>query len=56
MAEALPFKTSMQFGGNAITSDYSGTVSGNEIKLKITRPGRDGNSMTTEATAKKATT
>ena len=52
----VTFKTSQQMGGNAITVDYSGTMSGDELKLKITRPGRDGNPMTTEFTAKRATT
>jgi len=52
----VTFKTSQQMGGNAITVDYSGTLSGDELKLKITRPGRDGNPMTTEFTAKLATT
>ena len=50
------FKTSQQMGGNAITVDYSGTMSGDELKLKITRPGRDGNPMTNEFSAKRATT
>ena len=50
------FKTSQQMGGNAITVDYSGTLSGDELKLKITRPGRDGNPMTNEFTAKRSTT
>ena len=52
----VTFKTSQQFGGNAITIDYSGTLSGDELKLKITRPGRDGNPMTNEFTAKRSTT
>jgi len=52
----VTFKTSQQMGGNAITVDYSGTLSGDELKLKITRPGRDGNPMTTEFSAKRSTT
>jgi len=52
----VTFKTSQQMGGNAITIDYSGTMNGDELKLKITRPGRDGNPMTQEFTAKRATT
>jgi hypothetical protein len=50
----ISFKVTMQMGGNAMTSEYSGAVSGNEIKLKISRPGRDGSPMVTEATAKKS--
>jgi hypothetical protein len=44
----------MNMGGNAMTQDFSGTLAGEELKLKVTRPGRDGNPMTTEVTAKKA--
>jgi opacity protein-like surface antigen len=50
----VTFKTENNFGGNTMTTDYSGTVTGSEMKLKITRPGRDGNAMTTEVTAKKS--
>jgi hypothetical protein len=49
----ISFKVSMQMGGNAMVSEYTGTVSDNELKLKITRPGRDGSPQVTEATAKR---
>jgi hypothetical protein len=49
----ISFKVSMQMGGNAMTTEYTGAVSGNELKLKITRPGRDGAPQVTEATAKR---
>ena len=52
----ISFKITMQMGGNSMTSEYSGTVSGDEIKLRVTRPGRDGSPMVTEATAKRSTT
>ncbi|HEY2013919.1 MAG TPA: hypothetical protein VGH38_10490 [Bryobacteraceae bacterium] len=52
----ISFKVTMQMGGNSMTSDYSGTLSGDDLKLKVSRPGRDGNTMTNEFTAKKATT
>jgi len=52
----ISFKTTMQFGGNSMTSEYSGTLSGDELKLKVTSPGRDGNMMTREFTAKRSTT
>jgi len=52
----VSFKTSQDMGGNTIVTEYSGTLSGDELKLKVTRPGRDGNPMTTEVTAKRATT
>ena len=49
----IAFKVTMQMGDNSMTTEYTGTVSGNELKLKITRPGRDGAPMVTEATAKR---
>jgi hypothetical protein len=52
----VTFKTENNFGGNTMTTEYSGTVSGNDMKLKITRPGRDGNPMTSEVTAKRSGT
>ena len=52
----VSFKTVQDMGGNSITTDYSGTLSGDELKLKITRPGRDGSPMTNEVTAKRSTT
>jgi len=52
----ISFKTSQQMGDNTITIEYSGTISGDSINLKVTRPGRDGNPMTSEVTAKRATT
>jgi hypothetical protein len=52
----ISFKTSQQMGDNTMTTEYTGTLSGDELKLKITRPGRDGNPMTSEATAKRSTT
>lgn len=52
----LSFKTAQQMGDNTITTTYEGTLAGDDLKLKITRPGRDGNAMVTEVVAKKATT
>ncbi len=52
----ITFTTSRTMGDMTIKTQYSGTVSGNEIKLKVTSQGRDGNPMTNEVTAKKATT
>ena len=42
-------------GGQAPPAEYTGTVSGDEIKLKINRQTQNG-PQTTEVTAKKATT
>jgi hypothetical protein len=53
----VTFKTSMNMGGNAMVVSYTGTVSGDELKLKVTRPGRNGGDpTTTDVTAKRATT
>jgi hypothetical protein len=52
----VSFKVTMQMGGNEITSDFVGTLEGDALKLKVTRPGRDGAPVTTEVTAKKSTT
>jgi autotransporter translocation and assembly factor TamB len=52
----VTFKTTMQMGGNSMTSEYVGTLEGDAMKLKVTRPGRDGSPMTNEFTAKKSTT
>jgi len=49
----IAFKVTMQMGGNSMTTEYTGAISGNELKLKITRPGRDGAPQVTEATAKR---
>ena len=52
----ISFKTSQQMGDTTVVTEYKGTINGDSISLKITRPGRDGNPMTSEATAKRATT
>jgi hypothetical protein len=53
----IAFKTSMDMGGNTMVTSYTGTVAGDELKLKVTRPGRGGGDpTTTEVTAKRATT
>ncbi len=52
----VSFKSTMQMGGNSMTTEYTGTVEGNDMKLKVTRPGRDGAPMTNEFTAKKSST
>jgi hypothetical protein len=52
----VSFKTSQSMGGNDVTIEYTGVVTGDELKLKIVRPGRDGSPQTTEVTAKRSTT
>jgi hypothetical protein len=48
--DTISFKVTMERGGNTITWNYTGTVSGNEIKLK--REGGQG--QVREFVAKKA--
>jgi hypothetical protein len=52
----VSFTVKREMGGNAMVIKYEGTVSGDELKLKITRPGQDGTPMTNEVTAKRSTT
>ncbi len=52
----ITFATKNTMGGNEVVTKYEGTVAGDELKLKITRPGRDGSPMTNEITAKRSTT
>lgn len=47
----VSFDVKMEFGGNAMVMKYSGTVSGGEMKLKMTREGSD---RTVEMTLKKS--
>jgi opacity protein-like surface antigen len=54
--DTIAFKTSQDMGGNTMVTSYTGTVSGDEIKLKVTRPGRNGGDpTTTEVVAKRST-
>jgi hypothetical protein len=53
----IAFKTSVEMGGNTRVTSYAGTVADDEIKLKVTAPGRGGGDpVTTEVVAKKSTT
>jgi hypothetical protein len=52
----VSFKTTMQGGGGQFTSEYTGTLSGDDLKLTVQRPGRDGNVQKNEVVAKRATT
>ena len=52
----VSFKTTRQMGDNTITTTFEGMLAGDDLKLKITRPGRDGNAQVNEVVAKKATT
>ena len=52
----VSFTVKRDFNGNTMVTKYEGTVSGDEMKLKITRNGQDGTPVTTEVTAKRSTT
>jgi hypothetical protein len=54
---SVSFEVERQGQNGTTVTKYEGTVSGSEMKLKITRPGfGGGDPTTTEVTAKKATT
>jgi hypothetical protein len=52
----ISFDVVRETQNGAQTTKYEGTVSGSELKLKITRTGQDGTPQTSEVTAKKSTT
>ena len=53
----ITFEVTRQGQNGATTTKYEGTVSGAELKLKVTAPGRGGGDpTTTEVTAKRSTT
>ena len=51
----VSFSVTRDFNGNKMVTKYEGTVSGDEMKLKITRDTQNG-PQTNEVTAKKSTT
>lgn len=51
----ISFEVTREFNGNKFTMKYSGTLSGDELKLKIERQGQNGPQVT-EATAKRSST
>ena len=53
--DKVSFDVVREFNGNSMTTKYEGTVSGAEMKLKVTREGQNG-PQTTEVVAKKSTT
>jgi autotransporter translocation and assembly factor TamB len=50
----ISFSVTREMQGNKITIKYSGTVSGDELKLKFERPGQNGPTPV-EVTAKRVT-
>lgn len=51
----ISFTVKVEFDGNTMVTKYEGTLSGDELKLKVNREGRNG-PTTTEMTAKRSTT
>ena len=52
----VSFTVKREFNGNSFVTSYKGTLDGDSLKIEISRPGRDGNTRTTNAVAKRATT
>ena len=52
----ITFEVKRQTQNGEMVSKYEGTMSGDELKLKTTRPGQDGTPMPVEMTAKRSTT
>jgi hypothetical protein len=50
----ITFTVKMEFNGNTMVTKYEGTLSGDELKLKVTRDMGNG-PMTNEMTAKRST-
>ena len=50
----ITFDVVREFNGNSMTLHYTGTISGDEIKFKMTREGGEGQAR--EFTAKRSTT
>jgi len=51
----ISFTVKVEFNGQTMVSKYEGTLSGDELKLKVTRDGPNG-ATTSEMTAKRSTT
>jgi hypothetical protein len=52
----ISFEVKRQTQNGEMVSKYEGTLSGDELKLKTSRPGQDGTPMAVEMTAKRSTT
>ena len=52
----VSFTVKREMNGNTMVTKYEGTVTGDEMKLKITRTGQDGTPMTTDVVAKRSAT
>src|ERR1035438_5571356 len=52
----VSFTVKRETPNGTMVQKYEGTLTGDELKLKITRTGQDGTPMTNEVTAKRSTT
>jgi hypothetical protein len=52
----ISFSVKREFNGNPFVIAYKGTLDGDSLKIEISRPGRDGNTRTSNVVAKRATT
>jgi hypothetical protein len=50
----ISFTVKREFNGNSFVTTYKGTLDGDSLKLEISRPGRDGDTRTSNAVAKRA--
>ena|ERR1017187_4460389 len=53
---SISFSVKREFNGNTFVTTYKGTLDGDNLKIEITMPGRDGNSRTSNVVAKRSTT
>ena len=51
--DALSFKVTRSFGGNELKLTYTGTVKGDEIPLKVSATGPDGQTFEFEVVARR---
>jgi len=50
----ISFSVKREFNGNTFVTSYKGTLDGDNLKLEISMPGRDGGNRTINAVAKRA--
>jgi hypothetical protein len=50
----ISFTVKREFNGNSFVTTYKGSLDGDNLKLEIKRPGRDGNTRTSNAVARRA--
>jgi hypothetical protein len=52
----ISFTVKRDMNGTTVVTKYDGVLSGDELKLKITRTGQDGTPMTNDVVAKRSAT